>query len=425
MHKDLQAATEALDALAKSVLALWDTRLLREGWNAWNVAALTRDDLAAIPNDLAENLRSANLDDVPQAMLPSIQSIPRKLNYLTQDTVPHMFNGNAPGAVPVYTSTLAGIAAVLEPLTDWRRFPDHKMMPAALARTLRAMQARLSAMAPEMDRVQDQVSRIQQASEAADQLPTDLEELKNARKTIAALSTQSAELRGKIDELHKAAEKAKKEASEFRDEAEKLVKQCGEAYRITTSTGLAAAFDHRARSLTRSVWAWVILLIGALGAAVYLGALRVQLLSSELALQQPRTNAIVLHSLLAVFSVAAPVWLAWLATKQIGQRFRLSEDYAYKSSVAKAYEGYRREAARIDKDLETRLLGSAITRLEEAPLRLVELESHGTPWHEMLNSPAFAKIIDAVPDLPERLRAVINDTLEKAKSVVPKPGEKK
>lgn len=63
------------------------------------------------------------------------------------------------------------------------------------------------------------------------------------------------------------------------------------------------------------------------------------------------------------------MWFAWLATKQIGQRFHLAEDYAFKASVAKAYEGYRKEAARIDPEFEARLFGSALTRLDEAPLR--------------------------------------------------------
>ena len=47
------------------------------------------------------------------------------------------------------------------------------------------------------------------------------------------------------------------------------------------------------------------------------------------------------------------------------------------------YEGYRSEAERIDKDLERRLFSSALDRLEEAPLRLVEVESHGSPFHEL------------------------------------------
>jgi hypothetical protein len=51
---------------------------------------------------------------------------------------------------------------------------------------------------------------------------------------------------------------------------------------------------------------------------------------------------------LSLLSIGAPIWLAWQATKQIGQRFRLSEDYAFKASISRAYEGFRREAARID-----------------------------------------------------------------------------
>ncbi|MFX8523854.1 hypothetical protein ABTM10_20480, partial [Acinetobacter baumannii] len=72
--------------------------------------------------------------------------------------------------------------------------------------------------------------------------------------------------------------------------------------------------------------------------------------------------------------------------KQIGQRFRLAEDYAFKASISRAYEGFRREAARFDKDMEARLLASALTRLDELPLRLVEPTSHGSPWHELATS---------------------------------------
>ncbi len=53
--------------------------------------------------------------------------------------------------------------------------------------------------------------------------------------------------------------------------------------------------------------------------------------------------------------------------------------------MAKAYEGYRKEAARIDPQFEARLFGSALTRLDEAPLRLVEIGSHGSPgqWRSL------------------------------------------
>jgi len=98
---------------------------------------------------------------------------------------------------------------------------------------------------------------------------------------------------------------------------------------------------------------------------------------------------------------------------QIGQRFRLAEDYAFKASVAKAYEGYRREAARIDKAFEARLFGSALTRLEEAPLRLVEAKTPGSPWHEFVESDAFREALKAIPGFRAQFNKLSRKTSRK------------
>lgn len=84
------------------------------------------------------------------------------------------------------------------------------------------------------------------------------------------------------------------------------------------------------------------------------------------------------------------------------QRFRLAEDYAFKASVAKAYEGYRKEAARIDPEFESRLFSSALSRLEEAPLRLVKDQGHGSPLQEIMNSEAFQKIASDIPEFRDK-----------------------
>jgi hypothetical protein len=114
---------------------------------------------------------------------------------------------------------------------------------------------------------------------------------------------------------------------------------------------------------------------------------------------------------LSALSVGAPLWFAWLATKQIGQRFKLAEDYAFKASVAKAYEGYRREAARIDIAFESRLFSSALARLEEAPLRLIGATEHGSPFHELISSDAFLKAMEAVPALKTKFIDVFKQSL--------------
>jgi hypothetical protein len=119
-----------------------------------------------------------------------------------------------------------------------------------------------------------------------------------------------------------------------------------------------------------------------------------------------------LNLLLSLLSVGAPVWFGWLATKQIGQRFRLAEDYAFKASVSRAYEGFRREAARVDKDMEARLLSSALGRLDEIPLRLVETEAHGSPWHELASSPIVKNAMSLVPEFADQVRELASKALK-------------
>jgi len=120
------------------------------------------------------------------------------------------------------------------------------------------------------------------------------------------------------------------------------------------------------------------------------------------------------HAFLAFASLGAPLWFAWISTKQIGQRFKLAEDYGYKASVAKAYEGYRKEAARIDKNLEARLFESALSRVEEAPLRLVENTSHGSPWHELASSSAFKDALSNIPEFRDKVLNLANIAMPRA-----------
>lgn len=135
-----------------------------------------------------------------------------------------------------------------------------------------------------------------------------------------------------------------------------------------------------------------------------------------------------MNLVLTLASFGAPIWLAWIATKQIGQRFRLAEDYAFKASVAKAYQGFRKEASRLDSELEAnlalegRLFSSALTRLEEAPLRLVEEKTHGSPWHEFVESEAFGTALQTVNGFKEQFERA-KKKVKKKPSPPERPGE--
>ena len=142
----------------------------------------------------------------------------------------------------------------------------------------------------------------------------------------------------------------------------------------------------------------------ALGFGSFFGTGQLRNLSELLKLPNVSTSLVALNLILSVVSIGAPIWFAWLATKQIGQRFRLAEDYAFKASISRAYEGFRREAARFDKNMEAKLLSSALTRFDELPLRLVETDSHGSPWHELASSDAVKHAMKAVPGFADQVK---------------------
>lgn len=402
MHESLEAVCDALDALASVVTSAWtDNRTLAEVYG-WHHPALTRQDLASLAKDLADKIRESDPIEVEEELLTRLADVPRKLKLLHPTTIPHMFNGNGHQAVPAYIGTIDNLARSLDPLFSWQTIQDNKAMPAPLARRLRGIQAELETLVPNKTRLEEQIRQIQDATAAAESLPTDMQSLKEARQTIGRLSSDSAELYGKIDENHKNAVRLEKNISDSEQEASKLVLQCEEAYRITTTKGLAAAFDQRASRLAWSMWVWVLGLLSALAIGAYLGAHRIDTLSAAMSEKDPQLGIIWMQIVLSLLSVGAPLWFAWLATKQIGQRFKLAEDYGFKASVAKAYEGYRKEAARIDEAFEARLFASALTRLEEAPLRLIGNTEHGSPWHELVSSDAFQKALSIVPDLRDK-----------------------
>ncbi len=267
-------------------------------------------------------------------------------------------------------------------------------MPSNLVRRVRAEQARLSELIPNIDQLSKQIEDIQSAHKIADSLPIDLQTLSEAREKITKSSIEAGLTEERINKAWLTSEDYLKQIKGSNEEAQKLIELCGAAYQITTTKGLAGAFDQRAGKLEWSMRSWVLGLMFALVIGSYMGGQRLELLSSALQIPNPNLGGLAIQVILSLLSVGAPLWFAWLATKQIGQRFRLAEDYAFKASVAKAYEGYRKEAARIDPEFEHRLFGSALTRLDEAPLRLVETNTHGSPWHELANSEAVRRTFD-------------------------------
>lgn len=363
----------------------------------WNAPGITPWDIGMLAEELAGQIESELPFEESAEVTALLESWPAALQHVASNSVPHLVNSNAPSAAITVVSTLSALRMAVNSVLGWSEVRDRGKMPQALRRKLAGLEASINAIVPDADKLIDQVAIIRDAADAAYDLPVSLDELRRARAQISAdadvvkeKSVQAtAALQSSNDIL------SKLESAQL--EADALVAKVRESQRITTSIGLAAAFDEKARRLGMTLGLWVGILVLSLSGAAVLTAYRWQTLT-KLAEGEPNWPAVSLQIFLSAISLAGPGWLAWLATKQIGQRFKMAEDYAFKASVAKAYEGYRREAELLeDSGMAVRLFDSALARLDEAPLRFLDSETHGSPWHEFAQTNVFKEASSRIP----------------------------
>lgn len=385
----------------------------------WSFPGISRAELSGRVTALRELI--ADAEEPSDDSEKYLTSVLERLAFLRNHTVPQIA-GNAGAAVPAFLITLDAIEKGLTPLlTDTKALALKNSQAVKKATNqVRSLETRLRDLTPRTASLDEMVSRIEKAYDAADQLPTDLESLAEAQGSVGELVGQAVTDRGQIAELLKAIAEHEVNLKAKSKEADEVLQKCVSAYSSATSLGLAAAFSERSKALDWSMWGWVAGLVVALVVGGIFGSFQLHNLAAELNNPQAQSISIGINLVLSVLSVGGPVWFAWLSTKQIGQRFRLSEDYAFKASISRAYEGYRREAARIDEDLERQLLGSALARLDEQPLRLVESNSFGSPWHELLSSELVKDAVKTVPGFVEKVTAMASSALQR-KNASPTP----
>lgn len=335
----------------------------------------------------------------------------KRLEFLSSSTVPNLA-GNPAAGIPPYLITIDCLRTELEKILNRNHAAD---LQKAVGK-IRSLEARLKSVEPRMESLSVMVERIEHAYNTAEQLPADMELLNESRDKIKDIITKSAKDAEKTADNKSNSDIVLSDLGIMKTQAEDILKRCETAYAASTSVGLAAAFSERSNSLNKSMWFWIVSLIIALLIAAIVGSYNIHNL---LIATQNSTSAssITARLFLSVLTIGGPVWFAWLATKQIGQRFRLAEDYAFKASVSRAYEGFRNEASRIDKNLEAKLLASALSRFDELPLRLVESETHGSPYHELLSSDTFKEALKVVPGLSERIKILAEQALSAANNV--------
>ncbi len=352
----------------------------------WKAPAVDRNDLRIMADRVKDVIDAVDEDLLPDE--PPIKVFVDAIDQVQAQVITQLWNSQT--AAPAYVAYRAVLDAVRDYFSyyvnstpDWEVLSDAGKLPKELTKRLRSIKSSIKELEEDYGDLKMKVGDINQAHEAALALPTDMDTLREAvarishRREIA--EKESVIVTASLEHVNKLL----KSIQEKEAEAKQLVNNTHDAYSAATTKGLGEAFQSRGDELARSVWVWVVLLVIALGAGAVIGYYRFLALH-DLVVERVSSDLLWLNVVMAALSLAAPVWFAWIATKQIGHRFRLAEDYSFKASVAKAYEGYRREAAKLDPAFAKRLFGSALDRIDEAPIRFVESETYGSPWHEWI-----------------------------------------
>lgn len=273
---------------------------------------------------------------------------------------------------------------------------------------------RVESAVEDVGNLEQRVNNIIEADKAAVALPETMETLRQTNQKIAAIKTEAESSTKLISDAKEDSVTARTYIKETQVQIEELLDKSEKALASATSAGLAHAFDKRKIEL--QVWGgcWIVGLVLALVAVVGAVWLRAEQLAPIMKLETNfDTFSMVFNLLVSVAFIGAPIWFAWLATKQVGYYFRLSEDYAFKASVSASYDGFRREAAKQDEALEKKVLESTLDRYDEPPLRFVDDRVSGSPIHELFASPDFREAIKTVPEFAKDVIGMAKDKIKK------------
>lgn len=419
MDQSIKKLIDSLDELLKTIDNSSFSDNSFDQQHGWNQVHLTRSDVSYVVSNFMSRLRAYGDAKISEGLTKTISSHISNLNRLNT-TAKTYFTNNPSHLLHMVPSILLTLYSVISDvdyeLFSYQNIQDKKLLPRALATRLRSTESRIDDLSESAETLEEKIQIINDAHEAAESLPTDMASLKEAKKRLEEIINQakkelsdsktyleeltesSYKLNSRIEDAHSQAYSTLEIIETLDKQATLLVSQCDDALQITTTQGLAAGFDQKAKELKKSIWVWIIGLLIALVSGAYIGADRIDAFTEALNSQLTAGQAI-LYTIMIVLSVGGPLWLAWISTQQINQRFKLSEDYSYKATVAKSFTGFRKFAERFDSETEERLFNSTLDRFDEMPLRLLEGKDYNSPWHEFIDSESFKSAIETFPSL--------------------------
>lgn len=213
-------------------------------------------------------------------------------------------------------------------------------------------------------------------------------------KTAADLSKANiAQVKADAEKLLEATNKARIAAEKNATDAQEKLEETIRTLEKSITASLGGAFAKKEEDSRKRDRFWLASLVVSVFWLAAVGSTRYEQIST-LITNKASFEQFAVQAVFALFTLSAPLWLAWLSTKRLSNTYAISEDYAYKSAIAQAYQGYRDTVKDGDEQMSLRLFATVITQLDASPVRFISPQHPGTPWQDLMNQPWMQEVLE-------------------------------
>ncbi len=295
--------------------------------NNYQYPFLHSEDLVYFPKMLSEKIGrmtkfepSENDVEIIDSIIYSLDKAQLNLNHLNHSST----NISGP-AIASYLVSMLYISAELNELFSFEILNNKELLPKKIINRLGLYQSNLQVIGEKMGDLEGKIDTINEAYDAAESLPTTLKSLRETNEEINQLNESSEknansiggileqakyeskeinEIKTAVTQLHNnVAKEAGDYLNELKIKAQGYIDKCEEAFRTTTSKGLAGAFEDKAKKLNASIRLWVAGLITALGAGAVVGYTRLHALEAYLSNPNASGIKLTIQLILSMLSV--------------------------------------------------------------------------------------------------------------------------
>lgn len=149
--------------------------------------------------------------------------------------------------------------------------------------------------------------------------------------------------------------------------------------------GLAQAFLKRQKKLEKSKIIFLLIFFSGLSLIILASLHFVSTFEISTSNNHISIEAIIQHIFIKIYIIIPIVWATWFAARQYANVNKIAEDYAFKTTSAMSFVGYKKEVEH-DTEMKRELLRTAINNFGENPTRLLNKKECVSPAQELFQA---------------------------------------